>query len=371
MFKPKCSLMYQKSIIASSLVFLIALMLVATHSIAQTASEFDMDIEKKEPKLFNRGGNGTFGTQLAKRPSFVSINGFADLEYEYNNKGKSTFEQEVVELFVSSQFDEHISTEFDIQFERDASHIDIEYAFLDYKFNNKAILRFGKFYLPTGDFNEYRHKAYINRAVDHPLTTSVSPAEWSDTGIQLRGKLGSDSTQFRPYYAVYMVNGLQGRAGDGMEILENGAFQDNNKSKGYGAQLGTEYKNFFASLSYHSSSYDSASKLKANLTGFNAGFDNGKLYLMAEYHTNQFDPSYASESQNLKGLYVMTAYRYKSIEPTLRWDQNDLAGIKAKRMTYGFNYYLKKSGFLKLNYESENRATETIHWFLAAVVFSF
>jgi hypothetical protein len=357
--------------------FLIAL-LNFNNASAQTSEEFDGTITKKEDKPYSRGGTGAFGTQLSKKASFVSINGAADMEFDYNKKdsastsvSNSTFAQEQVDLFVSAQLSDKISTEFNVEFEDGGTTIDIDYAFFDYKFSEKAVFRIGKFFLPTGDFNEYTHQTFIHKAVDDPLSTAVSPSSWSDTGIQLRGKFGTDTDKLRPYYAVYLVNGLQGRSGDQMEILENGKFNDNNNSKALGAQAGIEYKrNLFTSISYHQSTYDSASELSSKITGFSAGYDDGKIYLAGEYHNNNLDID-PTTTNSLTGFYVLSAYKLKRIEPIFRYDQNNIAGVQASRFTYGLNYYLIASGFVKLSYEEEKRGDITISEFNAALVFTF
>lgn len=331
----------------------IALILAASAwAYGQQDSTFNLEVTSELPRLINRGGVGTYGTNLAKRPSFVSLNGFADMEFDLRQQGGLSFKQETVELFVSSQLDEKIRTEFNIQFEDGAAETDIEYAFLDYEFSEKFILRIGRFYLPTGDYNEYTHKQYIHKAVDDPLTISVSPSGWSDTGMQLRGKL-KKSGKSVPYYAIYFVNGLQGVAGSSMETLENGLFLDNNKDKAFGGQFGIEWnERFYVSGNYHKSRYDSATQLSANVFGLSSGYDNGKFYIAGEAHYTKLE-SNLNEFINLNGLYVLAAYRLKSLEPVLRYDQSKIGSINSHRVTYGFNYYLPKSGFIKVSYENE------------------
>jgi hypothetical protein len=346
---------------------------------AQEKEEFDGTIEQKDMRLMHRGGTGTYGTALSKLANFVSLNGYADFDYLHEEDGENTFSQSAVNLFVTAELSDKITTEFNVGFQKE--EVEIEYAFLDYKFSEKAIVRVGKFLLPTSDFNEYTSLSYMNRAIFNPLTVVVSPSEWSSVGLQLRGKFGDEDSNVRPYYGLYVVNGLASPAGAEEEeeeeggimsqLVEAGEVEDNNENKGFGGQFGIEYKkNLFASLSYHTSKYDSASELGANVAGASVGFDNEKVYLAAEYHVTNLEES-NTETEELSGFFVTGAYKLKKFEPVLRYDNIKIEDETVSRYTVGVNYYLRKTGLIKLNYSLQSTEEENESLIGAAIAFTF
>ncbi len=350
-------------------------------SYAQEQDEFDVTIEEEKQILFDRGGVGTYGTALSKIASFVSLNGFANNEF-IATEDESSFDQSEINLFVSAELSKRITTEFNVGFS--FTEVEIEYAFLDYEFDPRAVLRVGKFLLPTSDFNEYNGFAYLNRGIGSPLTALVSPDKWSSVGLQLRGKFGDNDSDLRPYYGVYIVNGLatpgegeeeeEEEEGELRELVEGGEVTDNNQNKGIGGQIGIEYKkDLFASLSYHTSKYDSADQLNANVFGISTGYDNGKLHLSAEFHSTLLEERDGEEieEEDMNGFFVTAAYKVNKFEPVLRYDSFSLENTSIDRVTVGFNYYFLETGLLKVNYMNQSGDTDDENVFGAGVVFTF
>ncbi len=330
-------------------------------------NDFDVTIEEEKPKLIDRGGKGAYGTSLSKLANFVSLNGFAANDILFTDDEVS-FRQNTVNLFVTGELSSKLTTEFNIGFEEGGGDVEIEYAFLDYQFNRAATVRVGKFLLPTSDFNEYSWLPYINRMNDRHLSSAASPDEWSSVGIQLRGKLGAENANIQPFYAVYVVNGLQSGNEDAEEteeginselneLAEGGEIgEDNNKAKDFGAQFGVEFGNgFTVSTYYHLSKYDSAEELGAGIWGISGSYDNGKLYVAGEFHTSTYDEADEDdpseiEEEEVSGYFLMAGYKLNDKwEPTFRYDAATIEEVDITRITGGINYYFGDTRLVKMN----------------------
>lgn len=340
-------------------------MLLTVALFGQQVNEFDVAIQEEENKIVNRGEKGAYGTVLSKLANFVSLNGFADNELHVT-EDEVSFDQHEVALFVTAELSSKLTTEFNIDFEDGGEKIEVEYAFLDYEIDPAAIIRVGKFILPTSDFNEYSWLPYVNRMVEAPLSTVASPNEWSSVGLQLRGKLGTEDANFRPFYAAYVVNGLGQPQGDEEEsrrvtsrlndLAAAGRDEDNNKFKDFGAQFGAEFGNGFTlSTYYHYSRYDTSADLSAGIFGVSGVYDDGRLHVNAEYHRGAFDEREVDQSDVIKeeevsGYFVTGAYKLNDRwEPTLRYDQATIEGEDITRYTFGLNYYFGSTRLIKLN----------------------
>ena len=65
---------------------------------------------------YERGGTGTIGSALSNIASFVSLNGFANTGFYWDGKDNMHFDQSEVNLLVTANINENLSTEFNMEF---------------------------------------------------------------------------------------------------------------------------------------------------------------------------------------------------------------------------------------------------------------
>lgn len=323
--------------------------------------EFATDISVSPEN--HQGGVGSFGRSLSHLTSFVSLNGYATNEFLYYQNGKMSLDNHYFNLLASAEISKHIFAEIQMEYEHGGSQLNDRYAIIDYKFNDLFILRTGKFLVPAGEYNEYLYPEYMAKGVNRTyVNEEIIPVSWGEVGIQLRGKLNAknDSSIFKPYYSLYIVNGLKGPSAGAIRYMR-GNVVDAAKQPAVGGNIGTrigKYSNF--QFNYYYGDYDSSTTLDLTILGTSFSFDNNKFSFYGEYHNAQqeYYPNFSLNDSKLTlnkyGFYGQIAYNYKNFEPVFRYDQIRLDGAPAgdrDRYTFGVNYYFYDNCVFKINYE--------------------
>lgn len=190
----------------------------------------DMSLEQLMDVDVRTGQSGGFGTQLEQLQVEAYLHAYAVAFYRDNdlNRGSSvnTFDLHYFNVIVGANIGDKIASEVLLEYEHSGDETEIRYGLIDYKIADSAILRFGKFLLPIGKFNEYFYPEYINKLPDRPMGLyQIVPTVWSEVGAQLRGRyeLASEQTV---NYAFYIVNGLEQPANPDSSVGEGGAAFD-------------------------------------------------------------------------------------------------------------------------------------------------
>lgn len=325
--------------------------------------------DDSEDVYVNRGAIGSFGTVLAKYPTLININGYITNEFFYFEDEQTYFDNHYFNTFISAELNEQLSAEIQLEYEHAGKDIDARYALVDYRFNDALIVRSGKFLIPAGDFNEYIYPEFIHKSISRPwVVREIVPSAWGEVGLQLRGKikLGSYGSIINPYYAVYVVNGLQGEAGAGIRDLRGNSHSGNNNHYAYGANVGVEVGKYFAvNIHGYQGKYDETGDLNLLMAGAGVTYDNNVLSFYGEFHlANQEDlrttevmgqTSTTKYSLNKYGYFGQVAYKIKGkIEPLVRYDAIVLDGLAIDdrtRITFGLSYYIRKNANVRVNYE--------------------
>jgi len=331
--------------------------------------------DESEDVYVDRGAVGAFGSALAKYPTLININGYITNEFFYSENGDTYFDNHYFNTFISAELNENISAEIQLEYEHAGREIDARYALMDYKFNDALIIRSGKFLIPAGDFNEYIYPEFIHKSVSRPwVVREIIPSAWGEVGIQVRGKFkcGYGDT-FRPYYAAYIVNGLQGERAAGIRSLRGNSHSGNNNNYAYGANLGAEIgKNFAVNIHGYQGKYDESGELNLLIAGGGITYDNDALSFYGEFHlANQDDFVFDDETMELTnrtyslnkyGYFGQVAYKFiGKIEPLVRYDTIVLDGADLEdrsRITFGLSYYMKRNANVKVNYEMISNKAE-------------
>lgn len=338
-----------------------AIITVAGFTAAAQDDDFDTTIEDDKGKTTTGG----FGADLAKRVSFVNFNGYITNEFFAPQKGINTFDNHYFNVFISSQLNEKIFIEGQLEYEHGGQDIDVRYAYADYKFSDAFVVRSGKFLVPAGQMNEYLYPEYLSKTVSRSyVNREISPSAWAEVGVQIRGRLTS-SGDVVPFYAAYLVNGLSGDSGAGIRSLRGNA-RDNktgNDNKAVGASFGVEVsQDITLAANYYSGKYTADDQLGLSIVGASFYMDKDKFSIWSEFHAatqgaynDATDVTLGSIDLKKSGFYVQGGYMLtKKLESILRYDAIKLDGSPdddRSRITIGANYYLAETAVFKVNYE--------------------
>ncbi len=327
------------------------------------AQDDDFSAEVKEDN--KKTATGGFGADLAKNVSFVNFNGYITNEFFSAQGSNTTFDNHYFNIFVSSQLTDKIFIEGQLEYEHGGKDIDVRYAYADYKISEAFVIRSGKFLVPAGEFNEYLYPEYLNKTVSRAwVNREIAPSAWGEIGVQVRGRLGNGG-DVTPFYAAYVVNGLNGDSGDGIRNLRGNDrdTKGGNDNKAFGGAFGVDLGDEITiSANYYSGKYTPDNELNLSILGASFYMNKEKYSVWGEYHmANQeayndaTDPSLGSTDLQKHGFYIQGGYMVTDkLESILRYDAITLDGAPEgdrSRITVGANYYLAKTAIVKVNYE--------------------
>lgn len=347
----------------SATYFPLLLLLLFTFQLsAQDAKEFDVTIDENDKKT----STGGFGAALSKNASFVSFNGYITNELFAQQGRNSTFDNHYFNVFISSQLTDKIFIEGQLEYEHGGKDIDLRYGYADYKISEALVIRSGKFLVPAGEFNEYLYPEYLNKTVSRAyVNREIAPSAWGEVGVQVRGRINEEAN-VTPFYAIYVVNGLNGESGAGIRSLRGNSRDTDtgsNKNKAVGGEIGLDLgDDITMSTNYYSGKYSSDNELNLSILGASFYMNKEKFSLWGEYHmamqdayNDATDVTSGITTLNKSGFYVQGGFMItEKLEPIVRFDAISLDGAPEddrNRLTFGANYYLAKNAVLKVNYE--------------------
>lgn len=310
----------------------------------------------------SKGEVGSFGKRLSQLASFVSLNGYATNEYLSYQNGVNTFSNHYFNLIASAEISPRIFAEIQMEYEYGGSSVNARYAQIDYKISDMFIVRSGKFLVPAGEFNEYLYPEYLSKIVSRAFVNrEIIPVSWEEVGVQLRGelKIHGDSSLVKPFYAIYVVNGLKSANPQNTSIrdMRGNVLDTLSGGLAYGGNIGAEIGKYFnIQFNYYKGDYNPAGDANLAIYGTSLAFDNGKFSFYGELHAanQEFTVNGVENDLSKYGFYAQLAYKYNKIEPVLRYDQIRLDGLDTEdrdRITLGLNYHLYQNAVLKVNYE--------------------
>ncbi|OGC90718.1 MAG: hypothetical protein A2142_05800 [candidate division Zixibacteria bacterium RBG_16_48_11] len=305
------------------------------------------------------------------------VTGYMDWQYIWSQKqdpGTSigTFDSYHFNPIFLFQMQDNLLAAAEVEIEHGAE-IELEYAFISYIWNDYVTLTGGKFLVPFGVFNERIHPTWIAKVPTRPFSNDqVIPVAWSEAGVMLSGAAGIAAPYSRVNYNLYLVNGLEGDAGDPMRDLRKEDVRDKeNNNKAVGGRLGiVPYKGVEIGFSGYTGKYDAevSPKLDLNLFGIDAEFHHQDFFeLRGEF--NQVDQAILPDTFIVKrGWYAQAALKLgftevdilNPVEIAVRYSAQDFGGKAAdfSEITPCLNYYLASSTIFRiayrLNQEKEN-----------------
>jgi hypothetical protein len=170
------------------------------------------------------------------------ISGFADVQYQKNEGERGSFFLAHFNPVLLFRASDKVLAEAEMEMEvtpEGGTEMNLEYAQIDYLFNDYVTFIAGRFTLPIGVVREKLDAMWINKLPIQPLpeadTTAIIPE--NDIGVQARGGLHICDPVVLTY-AVYLVNG-PGDDDAGNVVFNNGA--DFNKNPSGGGRLAVFY----------------------------------------------------------------------------------------------------------------------------------
>jgi hypothetical protein len=183
--------------------------------------------EEKVPLSFSTTGSGRliYAKPFLSAPK-ATLGGYADVMYNHlsrqnlDNPSRNSFGQQRLVPFIYADITDHVKFAAELEFERGGTNapqgndgsMTIEFAQIDYLFDEAINARAGILLMPVGKFN-LLHDSPLNDLVDRPMVSRiVIPSTWFQAGA---GGYGTfyPSSQSKLDYEIYAVNGMSQTAG--------------------------------------------------------------------------------------------------------------------------------------------------------------
>lgn len=297
--------------------------------------------------------------------------GYFDANYiYYQQSGKpGTFDMYHFNPIFLYQIEDNILFSAELEFEHGGDEIAVEYAQLDYLWNDYVTVTAGKFLVPFGAFNRRLHPGWISKVPGKPLSNDkVVPTGWSEAGVMFSGAVGFGENGGRVNYAAYLTTGLEGEDGAGTRDLRKGDPRDkNNTNSAVGGRLGiVPVPGVEFGVSGYTADYSTDPMVPLDITFI--GFDGEYHYedwfeLRGEF--NQAKQDYTDTlgtvvDMTKKGFYVQASVMLSildqdilmPVELAVRYSTQDFGtdATKISELSPTLNYYLSSTTIFRLSY---------------------
>jgi hypothetical protein len=308
----------------------------------------------------------------------VSVGGYMDMEFEWNESGTSTFDQHRFIPFITGHVSDRVTVSAEIEFEHGGQvgtssgdgEIKLEYAVMDFKLSSVLAFRGGVILSPLGSFN-LLHDSPLNDLTSRPvITRQLIPTTLSESGMGFLGNaaLGEEGTVS---YQAYFVNGfnediinndgqLRVRGGRGSQKVDNNQDKAITARLGYSPLLGTNL-----GFSIHTGKYDNNGEHRLTISAFDAKVVFGPLEIQGELASVRADIEktvYANAAEKQFGGYSQVNYHIlhdallkgSVITLVVRGDwvdyDTDSSGDAEEGYTVGFNFRPTEETVFKVDY---------------------
>lgn len=177
--------------------------------------------------------------------SKITFHGYGELHYNNprgsglpDNDDSATLDFHRLVLGWSYVFNDRLSLHVEIDFEHAAQELELEFAYIDYKWIDMVNFRAGSLLMPVGPLNEF-HEPPLFYSVERPYVQRfIIPTTWQEAGAGVYGQI-IPGLGYRAYFvgglnaAGFSKNGIRG----GKQILS----EDENVAKNFGGVGRLEY----------------------------------------------------------------------------------------------------------------------------------
>jgi hypothetical protein len=304
------------------------------------------------------------------------------------------------------QLNDHILLESELEFHLDG--VEVGYAQADFIINDWLTVVAGRYLAPIGWFNERAHAAWINKLPDFPLMEqTVSLADFSLNGVQLRGGKFLFCSPVKLEYSLYVANGLGLPGKDLTSLADLGGLKDTTKAindaiawggrlglvvpkwgvwlgfstffnRPYGEDVGTDIDLYAIDANYHKGNWDFRFEWAYMFEETN-GFLDENIHRHGLYAQIAYRPYDACNRclQNTEVVFRYSRARFKGIDPNgldlTVFESPVSAPVDRDQYTFGVNYYVYPSLALKFAYEINKEHGINLHddVFLAQLAWGF
>ncbi|HYX36771.1 MAG TPA: hypothetical protein VE954_26990 [Oligoflexus sp.] len=321
----------------------------------------------------------------------ISIHGYSSFEVErqISEKGSgdtnNSFDMDLFDVVLNFQLSDRVRVAADLTWEHGTATEDgtgnaaVEYAFTEITYTDAVKLRFGKFLLPFGYFNEIHTAKPSTLSVKEAASTNKTERlakngerffpRWG-AGMGLKGSMASAGLD----YDILVTNGEQDEEGNSGNPYE----KDNNLSKALTARV--HYRpstGLLVSPSYYKDQMSADVKdMEHSVTSYglylNYSFFDANV--IAEFVEGKFvkveiDEDAAEKDKNnwtQQGWFIQLAYAIDATTPYLRYELiNPDVDIKKDVGTdtiIGVNHEIDDGLFGKLEYHMYGGEFDDSHW---------
>lgn len=186
-----------------------------------------------------QGGRTIYARPFVKVPKTI-LGGYIDFTYSQCDKGKregkardcddpGSFDQERLVPFFYSQITDRLSMAAEIEFEHGGTNnnqsdgdVKVEFATMDYRFNDAVNLRAGIILSPMGRFNLI-HDSPLNDLPLRPMVSrAILPSTLAESGVGFFGTFYPTALS-KIDYEFYIVNGFAGSGGSNAGFISEGS----------------------------------------------------------------------------------------------------------------------------------------------------
>lgn len=311
----------------------------------------------------------------------VAVGGYLDHEFEYNEGGKNTFDQHRFIPFIYGEVSDRVRVSAEIEFEHGGlvkggsssdGEIKLEYAVMDFTFNEAFNYRGGVILSPLGVFN-LLHDSPLNDLTERPtVNLNIIPTTLPESGMGFFGTFYPSELSVATY-EIYVVNGFNEKVinSSGQLRIRGGRGSqksDNNENKAIVGRFGISPRlgmNFGAS--FHTGAYDDAGDNRLTIFGLDAKVTRGIFEVQGEYARSSADIDravHATAAESQQGAYgqVNVHFAHDAAMPgsvwtgVARWDwvdyDADNSGDSELGLTLGLNFRPIEDAVFKLDYAS-------------------
>jgi len=154
------------------------------------------------PPGASRYGLGPSASKVYAAGEGLSLGGYGEALYERSNGGTDEIDLLRVVLYVGYRFDEHWVFNSEIEYEHAGEEVGVEFATLDYLWQECANIRMGLVLVPMGFVNELHEPPTYLAARRSETERRILPTTWREAGAGVFGDAGPLS------YRAYVVNGF-------------------------------------------------------------------------------------------------------------------------------------------------------------------
>ena len=143
-------------------------------------------------------GSGTADVQATTNlGASTTIGGYGELNYNQYKKGTKNNEADLrrAVLFFGHRFNENLRFVSELELEHgvtskdDAGEVEMEQAYLDYRFNDAINVKAGLFLIPLGILNETHEPTTYYGVERNEVETRIIPSTWREGGIGIHGEV--------------------------------------------------------------------------------------------------------------------------------------------------------------------------------------